>query len=191
MTATPDLEELRRIIADTLDVELEEVTDSAHFVETLGVDSLMALEVMVVLEQHYKVRIAEERLPVVAPEDIINEALARVVRHTGDGEFSVLGLIEGPTCFIQQQVDEGVPGRSLIVVMDIRNSRVRRLGSGDCRMHLGARRRDALLVQPGCDGPQARCAGRLYVFDRLAEFSDARASARCCRARRTVGAGLR
>ncbi len=72
MTATPDLEELRRIIADTLDVELEEVTDSAHFVETLGVDSLMALEVMVVLEQHYKVRIAEERLP-----DIVCLAAAR------------------------------------------------------------------------------------------------------------------
>jgi acyl carrier protein len=79
MTATPDLEELRRIIADTLDVDVEEVTDDALFIETLGVDSLMALEVMIVLEKQYSVKISEERLPdivcLTAARDLLVELL--------------------------------------------------------------------------------------------------------------------
>ena len=52
---TLDKEELRTVVADVLDVERDDVTDEANFVEELGVDSLMALEVMVVLEKKYGV----------------------------------------------------------------------------------------------------------------------------------------
>jgi acyl carrier protein len=55
-------EDLRLTIADVLDVDPEEVTDDAHFVEDLEVDSLMALEVMVVLEKRYGVKLAESQL---------------------------------------------------------------------------------------------------------------------------------
>lgn len=61
-SAALDLEELRHTIADILDVEIDELTDDAHFVETLGVDSLMALEVMVVLERKYGVKLQEDEL---------------------------------------------------------------------------------------------------------------------------------
>ncbi|OEU87006.1 polyketide-8 synthase acyl carrier protein [Streptomyces abyssalis] len=63
-TTSPDLdfEDLRHTIADILDVEIDELTDDAHFVETLGVDSLMALEVMVVLERKYGVKLQEDEL---------------------------------------------------------------------------------------------------------------------------------
>lgn len=57
-----DLAELRHVISDVLDLDEEGVTDDAHFVEDLGVSSLMALEVMVVLEKKYGVKIAEEEL---------------------------------------------------------------------------------------------------------------------------------
>ncbi|MFI9629733.1 acyl carrier protein [Streptomyces sp. NPDC052042] len=57
-----DLEDLRQTVADILDVDEAELTDDAHFVETLGVDSLMALEVMVVLEKKYDVKLGEEEL---------------------------------------------------------------------------------------------------------------------------------
>jgi acyl carrier protein len=59
---TLDKEELRALIADTLDVEVADVTDSAQFVADLEVDSLMALEVMVVLEHRYHVKIDESQL---------------------------------------------------------------------------------------------------------------------------------
>jgi acyl carrier protein len=58
-----DKQELRQLIADTLDVDVADVTDDAQFTEDLEVDSLMALEVMVVLEQRYRVKIEESRLP--------------------------------------------------------------------------------------------------------------------------------
>ncbi|WP_340557485.1 acyl carrier protein [Streptomyces sp. GSL17-111] len=62
ITQALDLEDLRTTVADVLDVEEKELTDDAHFVETLGVDSLMALEVMVVLEKKYGVKLREEEL---------------------------------------------------------------------------------------------------------------------------------
>ncbi|ADI09876.1 MULTISPECIES: acyl carrier protein [Streptomyces] len=60
--AALDLEELRAFVADVLDVEEEEVTDDADFVAELGVDSLMALEVMVVLEKKYSVKLQEQEM---------------------------------------------------------------------------------------------------------------------------------
>lgn len=57
-----DRDELRGLVAEVLDVEEESVTDGAHFTEDLGVDSLMALEVMVVLEKAYQVKLDESQL---------------------------------------------------------------------------------------------------------------------------------
>lgn len=59
---TLDKEELRITVADVLDVDPVSVTDEANFVEDLEVDSLMALEVMVVLEKRYQVRLDESEL---------------------------------------------------------------------------------------------------------------------------------
>jgi acyl carrier protein len=59
---TLDKEELRATIAETLDVEVAELTDDADFMTDLDVDSLMALEVMVVLERRYQVKLDESML---------------------------------------------------------------------------------------------------------------------------------
>ncbi|MDG4831705.1 acyl carrier protein [Solwaraspora sp. WMMD1047] len=59
---TLDPEELRRFVADVLDVDTESVTDDAHFVAELGVDSLKALEVLVALERKYEIKISEEEV---------------------------------------------------------------------------------------------------------------------------------
>lgn len=57
-----DLEDLRQTVAEVLDVDEADVTDDAHFVDELGADSLLGLEVMVVLERKYGVKFAEEEL---------------------------------------------------------------------------------------------------------------------------------
>jgi acyl carrier protein len=65
VTTTPpalDKEELRATVAGALDTEVSDVTDEANFVDDLGVDSLMALEVVVVLEKKYGVRLQESEL---------------------------------------------------------------------------------------------------------------------------------
>ncbi|MGW7412291.1 acyl carrier protein [Streptomyces sp. NPDC054863] len=54
-----DTEELRSLVADALELPVEEVADEAHFVEDLQVDSLMALEIVVNLEKKYGIKVAE------------------------------------------------------------------------------------------------------------------------------------
>jgi acyl carrier protein len=73
---TLDREELRSTVADVLDVPVEELTDEAHFAEDLGVDSLMALEVMVVLERRYRVKLDESRLKEVTTLARVHDLLA-------------------------------------------------------------------------------------------------------------------
>ncbi|MBY8883169.1 acyl carrier protein [Streptomyces sp. PLK6-54] len=58
----PDKEELRTTVAAILDIEAADLTDNAHFMEDLAVDSLMALEVVVALEKTYGVKFTESEL---------------------------------------------------------------------------------------------------------------------------------
>ena len=74
--AALDLEELRAFVADVLDVEEEDVTDDADFVEELGVDSLMALEVMVVLEKKYSVKLQEQEMKKITCLSKVHDLLA-------------------------------------------------------------------------------------------------------------------
>jgi acyl carrier protein len=57
-----DKEELRALVAQVLDVDVAEITDEAKFVDDLEVDSLMALEVVVVLEKKYGIKLPESDL---------------------------------------------------------------------------------------------------------------------------------
>lgn len=52
-------EEIRRLIADVTERSPEEVTDESHFVDDLGMDSLMALEVMIDVDKRYKIELPE------------------------------------------------------------------------------------------------------------------------------------
>ncbi|MEU1883541.1 acyl carrier protein [Streptosporangium sp. NPDC020072] len=75
-----DKEELRTLIAVTLDVDVAEVTDEAHFVEDLGVDSLMALEITVNLEKKYQVRIDESEVAGVTTLESTYALLGELLR---------------------------------------------------------------------------------------------------------------
>jgi len=57
-----DKEELRSIVAQVLDVDTAEITDDVRFVDDLEVDSLLALEIVVVLEKKYGVKLPESEL---------------------------------------------------------------------------------------------------------------------------------
>ncbi|MFF7793104.1 phosphopantetheine-binding protein [Streptomyces sp. NPDC007991] len=61
-TAVPDRDALRELVADVLDIPAEMITDDAHFAHDLEVDSLMALELMVIMERTYGVKLDETRL---------------------------------------------------------------------------------------------------------------------------------
>jgi acyl carrier protein len=61
-TVTPGLEALRELVAEVLDVPVRDVGDDTDFVKDLGIDSLMALEVLVVLERRYQVTLEDAEL---------------------------------------------------------------------------------------------------------------------------------
>jgi len=53
-------ERVRAIIAEQLGVKLEEVTDSASFIEDLGADSLDTVELVMALEEEFGIEIPDE-----------------------------------------------------------------------------------------------------------------------------------
>lgn len=58
-----DLEnEIRNLIAEIIEKDPGEITLDAKFSEDLGVDSMMALEILVAIEKKYKLAISEEKL---------------------------------------------------------------------------------------------------------------------------------
>ncbi len=55
--------EIKIIIAKIIEVEPTLIQSDTNFVEDLGADSMMALEIMTALEKKYKITISEEDLP--------------------------------------------------------------------------------------------------------------------------------
>ncbi|OSP41409.1 MULTISPECIES: acyl carrier protein [unclassified Streptomyces] len=79
VTAVPSLDELRGIVSEILDTDAEDVTDDADFVADLEVDSLMALEVVVVLEKRFGVKFAEAELRQVTSLGQAHQLLTRKI----------------------------------------------------------------------------------------------------------------
>ena len=58
-----DLEkEIRSLIADIVELPEDKITPDALFVEDLGMDSMMALEILASLEKKYKIQVPEQYL---------------------------------------------------------------------------------------------------------------------------------
>ncbi len=68
--------ELRSLVAEIAEVEQDKVTDDARFVEDLGMDSMMALEILAAIEERYRIQIPEDILPKLT-------SLKEAVRLTG------------------------------------------------------------------------------------------------------------
>ncbi len=54
--------EIKAIIAEITEIEPEKITPEAAFVEDLGMDSMMALEILAAIEKKYNIQIPEEKL---------------------------------------------------------------------------------------------------------------------------------
>ncbi len=55
--------EVRDLIADIIEMDPNEIGPDAHLVEDLGMDSMMALEILASLEKKFKIHIPEDQLP--------------------------------------------------------------------------------------------------------------------------------
>ena len=61
ITDNPETE-IRSLVAEILEADEEKITADARFVEDLGMDSMMALEILASVEKKYKIKIPEEYL---------------------------------------------------------------------------------------------------------------------------------
>ncbi len=79
MTSQPKnkvtFEELRTVIANVMDIDENTLKDEARFIEELGMDSLMALEIMVTLEKQYGVKLNEDELRQLTCMKAVHELL--------------------------------------------------------------------------------------------------------------------
>ena len=78
ITAERVKEEIRHRVAELTEMEVDEVSDTADFGEELGVDSLMAIELMVALDKEYKIDIPEEEFREIKN---VNQAVDVVMKH--------------------------------------------------------------------------------------------------------------
>ncbi|MCA9394978.1 MAG: acyl carrier protein [Candidatus Omnitrophica bacterium] len=54
--------QIRALVAEILEEEPESIKNDAHFVKDLGMDSMMALEILASIEKMYRIAIPEESL---------------------------------------------------------------------------------------------------------------------------------
>ncbi len=67
--------EIKRLVANVTEREPEEISDTAHYMDELGVDSLMAMEVMIAVQKKYKIELPEEEFQKASN---VNESVAMV-----------------------------------------------------------------------------------------------------------------
>ncbi len=56
-------QDVRKLIADIIEMEPDQILPDAHLVEDLGMDSMMALEILASIEKKFRIKIPEEDLP--------------------------------------------------------------------------------------------------------------------------------
>jgi len=71
--------EIRALVAEILEIDEEKITPGARFVEELGMDSMMALEILASVEKKYKVKIPEEYLTKVTSLDSMIEIARKLL----------------------------------------------------------------------------------------------------------------
>ena len=78
ITAEDIRKEVRRLVAEITERSPEEVSDTALFQEDLGIDSLMAIEMLVAVDKKYRIQVPEEEFGTIKN---VNDAVAVVERH--------------------------------------------------------------------------------------------------------------
>ncbi len=66
-------EEVKKLIANIIEMDPKEINADASLVEDLGMDSMMALEILASIEKRFKIKIAEDDLPKITT---VNRAIA-------------------------------------------------------------------------------------------------------------------
>lgn len=73
-------EEIRALVAGILEVDPQGLDPSAKLVQDLGMDSMMALEIIASMEKKYKIKLPEQELQNVTTLNQVTDIAKRYVR---------------------------------------------------------------------------------------------------------------
>jgi len=73
-------QEVKELIAEIIEMEPNEINPDAHLVEDLGMDSMMALEILAAMEKKYKIKLPEEDLPKITTVNRAIEVAKKYVK---------------------------------------------------------------------------------------------------------------
>lgn len=72
--------EVKKLISEIAEVSEEELKEEARFTEDLGVDSMMALEIVASIEKKYKVVIPEDKIPTIRSLNNVYSLLGELIK---------------------------------------------------------------------------------------------------------------
>ena len=72
--------EVRSLVAEIIERDAQELDSDALLVEDLGMDSMMALEILAALEKKYQIKIPEGELPKLTTLNRITELTKKYVK---------------------------------------------------------------------------------------------------------------
>ena len=75
--------EIKKLVAEVTEREVEEIGDDASFRRELGIDSLTALEIMFAVDKKFKLQIPDEEYEQLKN---LNDTVALVMKHLGQQE---------------------------------------------------------------------------------------------------------
>lgn len=70
-------------IGEDMDIDEDKITDSAHFIEDLGLDSMALLEVLATMEKKFSVSIPESEFPNLISIDKCTETVQKYLAEKG------------------------------------------------------------------------------------------------------------
>ena len=71
-------QEVTQLIADIVEMDPVEINPDAHLVEDLGMDSMMALEILATIERKFRIKIPEDDLPKITT---VNRAIEMTKKY--------------------------------------------------------------------------------------------------------------
>ena len=73
--------EVKKLVAEVTEVPESELREDASFTDELGVDSMMALEIVAGIEKRYRVTVPEEELPNIRTLKNVYEAVEKALKQ--------------------------------------------------------------------------------------------------------------
>ncbi len=70
--------EIKKLVSDISEIPQDQIKEDARFAEDLGIDSMMALEIVASIEKKYKIVIPEEKIPTIRSLNNVYQLLAEL-----------------------------------------------------------------------------------------------------------------